>query len=187
MYRRVLATVDEGVWADRNTLTVAGWCAFRLNQLTWAAALLGRTTPGERELPEARLDLGLVLLASRRPRAALDEYEGAIDLLRKHADPARARAMLDSAWDDLLQARKEGRLTRTASGGGAVAMLRTRSAGSRTGVNPSRTMIPLMSGRNRAARSGEPFRSASSRIDGKVVGAGMAAPRPTPGPPACRS
>jgi tetratricopeptide (TPR) repeat protein len=110
VYRRVLSTVDDGMWADRNSLIVAGWCAFRLNRLTWAAALLGRATPGDRELPEARLDLGLVLLASGRPRVALDEYNGAIDLLRKHADEARARAMLVSARDDLLQARQEGRL-----------------------------------------------------------------------------
>jgi tetratricopeptide (TPR) repeat protein len=110
VYRHVLANVDDGTWADRNSLTAAGWCAFRLDRLTSAAALLGRSTPGDRELPEARLDLGLVLLASRRPRVALDEYEGAMDLLSKHADPARARAILVSARDDLLQARKEGRL-----------------------------------------------------------------------------
>jgi tetratricopeptide (TPR) repeat protein len=110
VYRTVLTTVEDGAWADRNSLIVAGWCAFRLNRLTWAAALLGRSTPGDRELPEARLDLGLVLLASGRPRVALDEYKGAIDLLRKHADEARARVMLVSALDDLVQAREEGRL-----------------------------------------------------------------------------
>ena len=93
---------------------MAGWCAFRLNRLTWAAAPLGRATPGDRELPEA-LDLGLVLLASGRPRVALDEYNGAIDLLRKHADEARARAMLISARDDLLQARQEDGSRRTAT------------------------------------------------------------------------
>jgi tetratricopeptide (TPR) repeat protein len=110
IYRRVLANVDQDGAADRNSLIVAGWCAFRLNQLTWAASLLGRTAPGDRESPEARLDLGLVLLATGRRRVALDEYEGAIDLLRKQAEPARARAMLVSARDDLVQALEEGRL-----------------------------------------------------------------------------
>ena len=105
----VLSTVDDGMWADRNSLIVAGWCAFRLNRLTWAAALLGARRQGTGSCPR-RADLGLVLLASGRPRVALDEYNGAIDLLRKHADEARARAMLISARDDLLQARQEGRL-----------------------------------------------------------------------------
>ena len=111
VYRRVLSTVDDGTWADRN-LIVAGWCAFRLNRLTWAAAPLGRATPGDRELPEARRP---------RPRAATggrvwhSTYNGAIDLLRKHADEARARAMLISARDDLLQARQEDGSRRTAT------------------------------------------------------------------------
>ena len=83
--------------------------AFRLNRLTWAAALLGRATPGDRELPEARRPRPRAA-GQRAAAVALDEYNGAIDLLRKHADEARARAMLVSARDDLLQARQEGRL-----------------------------------------------------------------------------
>jgi tetratricopeptide (TPR) repeat protein len=73
---------------DADNHEVAGWCLFRLGRYAEATARLRRALHADPARTAARFDLALVLLHVPQTQAALDEYEAALEQVRRSGDTA---------------------------------------------------------------------------------------------------
>ena len=108
-YQRVIDTVTLRIPSpDADTLSLLGWCHYRLGEFDQALRLLMQALSLNPAVVSNQFDVSLVLLGLNRDEMAVREYQRAVEATRCHVI-SRRRGIFQVAINDLEVARREGR------------------------------------------------------------------------------
>jgi len=108
-YQQVIDTVTSRIPSlDVDTLSLLGWCHYRLGKFDQALRLLMQAQNlNPADIPN-QFDVSLVLLGLKRNELAVREYERAVEATHGH-EISRRRGIYQIAINDLEVARREGK------------------------------------------------------------------------------
>jgi len=105
-YGWVIVEAKKRGCSDSGTLSLIGWCHYRLGLYDEAVRALSDSVSLDPEAAHTQFDLALALMCNERYVLSLREYQKGLKMV-KVADPQRQRGLLSVAFEDLSQALKK--------------------------------------------------------------------------------
>ena len=103
IYEQVLEEAERSGDFDAPTLSLIGWCRYRLKQYDQAVRLFIDNQSLIADMAAAQFDLALALFSSKQYSPGLGQYERGVKVARERPD-RRFRGLLSVARGDLLEA-----------------------------------------------------------------------------------